>query len=714
VLPTEVPVRIRPISSFALLVLLAGCEPPAPPVPASLDAVTSPAGSIAVATTLTTAPSFEVRTASGKPIKNIEFTVAVTQGGGTVTNIPVKTVAGGPTSIGTWTLGTTAGAQTVTVTVEDLPVLVFNTMATAGPAAGLEMVAGDDQRTGESTLIPLPIQVLVEDAHGNPVAGATVNWAVTLGGGSVAAPTSLSDATGVATAPAWTLGLESAGAQQLSATMGPFTVNFSAVVQEPAASITVETSAPATVAAGTLIAVAPTFVVRDIGGNALNGVPVTVTVTAGGGSLANAALQSGPTPTPIGNWTVGTTLGAQSVTIQVTGVPNAVIATTTVAGPPAVMVVTEGDDQEALAGTDVANPIRVRVEDAFANPVAGGTVNWSVIVGTGSVAAGTSVVSGAGVATAPAWTIGRTFGPQTLRAQRGSAVADIDASVLSDYALSVVYPVAAPSQAVQDAFNNAVNRIKALVVGELSLVQFPASFNATACVAGLIINNELVPGLRIYATIEPIDGVGGVLGSAGPCYTRSSNALPVVGRMRFDVADLDNMVANGTIESVILHEMLHVIGVGTIWSTLGLRPATAPSGTPIFLGALARTACIDQHAGATVCSAGVPAEDCLNLTQSCGAGTINSHWKESVFRTELMTGFLSAGVNPFSTMTIQSLADMGYTVNTVPNDAYVVPPPSLMSTVPAFSIRMSEPRGPIAAVDENGRIVHVYPQPNDQ
>ena len=705
--------RIRPLSSLLLVALVASCEDAAPPVPASLDAVAGPAATIVVAATLATPPTFEVRTASGKAIKNIAFTVAVTQGGGSVTNTPTVTVAG-PTSIGTWTLGTTAGAQTVTVTVADLPVLVFQTMATPGAPAALDAIAGNAQRTGASTQIPLPIQVRVKDVHNNPIPGVTVNWAVTGGGGGVAASSSVSNASGIATAPAWTLGIETAGTQLLTAAVGAFTRVFSAIVQEQAASITIATPAPATVGAGSLVAVAPTFVVRDAGGNALNGVPVTITVTAGGGSLANAALQSAPTPTAIGNWTVGTGLGTQSVTIQVTGVPNAVISTTTVAGPPSVMVVLEGGAQRALAGSAVANPIRVRVQDAFTNPVGGGTVNWSVIEGNGSVTASTSVANGAGVATAPAWTLGRTFGPQTLRSQQVSAVGDISALIQTDYALNVVYFGTTPSPAVQDAFNSAVNRIKALLVGELSLVAFPLNFAATGCVAGLVINGDTIPGLRIYARIEAIDGPGGVLGSAGPCYTRSSNQLTVVGSMRFDTADMDNMVANGSIESVILHEMLHVIGVGTLWGVKGLRPNTAPSGTPIFLGALAKIACIDDHAGATVCSAGVPAEDCLNLTQSCGGGTINSHWKESVFRTELMTGFLNAGSNPFSKMTIQSLADLGYTVNTIPNDSYTVPPPALMSPTPAFSQRMGDPRGPIASVDANGRIVHVYPRPVDQ
>ena len=705
--------RNRPLTSLLLVALVASCKDAAPPVPASLDAVTGPAATIVVATTLATPPTFEVRTASGKAIKNITFTVAVTQGGGSVTNTPTVTVAG-PTSIGIWTLGTTAGAQTLTVTVADLPVLAFQTTATPGAPAVLEVIAGNAQRTGASTQIPLPIQVRVKDVHNNPISGVTVNWAVTSGGGGVAAATSVTNATGVATAPAWTLGLESAGLQRLTATVGAFAQVFSAIVQEPAASITIVTAPPATVAAGSVVAVAPTFVVRDAGGNALNGVPVTVTVTAGGGTLTSAPLASSPTPTAIGSWTVGTGVGTQSVTIQVTGVPNAVISTTTVAGPPAAVVLTEGGDQSALAGTAVAAPVRVRVRDAFNNPIIGADVIWEVLAGGGSVAGTTTQTNSSGIATAPAWTLGRLGGTQTLRAFSGGPMLNINANIQSSYALDLRWNGTPPDASIQSAFISAVNRVRATIVGQMPtqvINETSSGFTPGACVSGVTIN-ESIPGIVIFATVEAIDGPGGVLGSAGPCYIRGSNLLTAVGRMRFDVADLNTLVTNGTLESVILHEMLHVIGVGTLWLTKSLLIGSVPPATPIFTGPLARDACVNDHAGAGFCASGVPAEDCLNLSQSCGAGTIRSHWKESVFRSELMTGFASVGLNPFSKMTIQSLADLGYAVNLLTQDAYTVPLPALMSMTLAWTLRMGEPMGPIASVDANGRIVQVF-RPTD-
>ena len=69
--------------------------------------------------------------------------------------------------------------------------------------------------------------------------------------------------------------------------------------------------------------------------------------------------------------------------------------------------------------------------------------------------------------------------------------------------------------------------------------------------------------LLISSTLEEIDGVGGVLGSAGPSDVwNSCPSVSFVGAMTFDVADINELENQGTFEGVILHEMGHVIGVG--------------------------------------------------------------------------------------------------------------------------------------------------------
>ena len=86
-------------------------------------------------------------------------------------------------------------------------------------------------------------------------------------------------------------------------------------------------------------------------------------------------------------------------------------------------------------------------------------------------------------------------------------------------------------------------------------------------------NSEFPAGrLLISSTLEPIDGVGGVLGSAGPSQIWSScRTISLLGAMRFDIDDIANMEADGTFEGVILHEMGHVIGVGYVLQNSWMR-----------------------------------------------------------------------------------------------------------------------------------------------
>jgi F420-0:gamma-glutamyl ligase len=66
--------------------------------------------------------------------------------------------------------------------------------------------AATNAQTGVvGTALAQPVAVIVADQNGAPLANATVNWAVTAGGGSVASSTSVTDANGNATV-VWTLG----------------------------------------------------------------------------------------------------------------------------------------------------------------------------------------------------------------------------------------------------------------------------------------------------------------------------------------------------------------------------------------------------------------------------------------------------------------------------------------------------------------------------
>jgi hypothetical protein len=200
------------------------------------------------------------------------------------------------------------------------------------------------------------------------------------------------------------------------------------------------------------------------------------------------------------------------------------------------------------------------------------------------------------------------------------------------------------------------------------------SLVADECVDGAASFSGMVDDVLIDASIAPIDGPGGVLGSAGPCVVRFDGGLTVYGVMQFDAADVPALEASGAFAPVVLHEMGHVLGFGTLWrSSLVSGVGTSD---PVFAGSVALGAW--QALGG---SGPVPVEN------TGGLGTADAHWRESVFGSELMTGYLDDATAPLSALTIASLADLGYQVDLGAADPYLLP----MAT-PLAGLRMLTPR----------------------
>ncbi len=192
-----------------------------------------------------------------------------------------------------------------------------------------------------------------------------------------------------------------------------------------------------------------------------------------------------------------------------------------------------------------------------------------------------------------------------------------------------------------------------------------------------------VDDVLINASAVAIDGVNGILGQAAPDAFRAGSNLPYHGFMEFDTADLASLQQSGLLLSVILHEMGHVLGIGTIWTAKGLLQGAGTT-NPIFTGVNA-TAQYNQIFGTS--ALGVPVEN------MGGPGTANAHWRESVLGNELMTGYANPGSNPLSKITIGSLADLGYVVNYAAADPY---------TKPSGVIAAARPLGGSAAALRSG------------
>ncbi|MFN8053514.1 MAG: hypothetical protein U0Q22_18900 [Acidimicrobiales bacterium] len=216
--------------------------------------------------------------------------------------------------------------------------------------------------------------------------------------------------------------------------------------------------------------------------------------------------------------------------------------------------------------------------------------------------------------------------------------------------------VLTPSQRAQ--LDLAVARVERVVAAGLPDV--PVSIGAGLCLPNGPAINTTVDDLLVQVDLEDLGGNGGngVLAAAGPCKSRTAplGGLPVACGLSYDTSSLDFMEANGILDDVSTHELLHCLGIGTKWGSLVTNQFGAD---PRYNGA---AAVAEWHAlGGT---GGVPLEPFLG-----------GHWSESVFGDELMTPVSPVGFAPLSRLTIAALADLGYSVDLTAADPFTLPTP---------------------------------------
>ena len=172
-----------------------------------------------------------------------------------------------------------------------------------------------------------------------------------------------------------------------------------------------------------------------------------------------------------------------------------------------------------------------------------------------------------------------------------------------------------------------------------------------------------IAALNINASGVTFDGVGGILGAAGPdsLTTQGGFVLATTGTMQFDSADLANMESNGTLLPVILHEMAHVMGFGTLWTDNGVYL----NNTGQYTGPAALSTYKVEFSQ--------PSATFIPVELGGGPGTANGHWNEvdggsaltgivsplGDMQFELMTGWINT---PYfiSQTTVASFVDIGF------------------------------------------------------
>ncbi|MYA11004.1 MAG: hypothetical protein F4087_14115 [Gemmatimonadetes bacterium] len=295
------------------------------------------------------------------------------------------------------------------------------------------------------------------------------------------------------------------------------------------------------------------------------------------------------------------------------------------------------------------------------------------------------------------------FGPTTMTISVGD-------DPVEDYDIDLVF-VSNGTSSQDEIVEDAVELWESVIVAGVSDIDFsdnPAP--AGGCGAGSPSIGDVVDDLRLFVTIDSIDGVGSILGQSTPCHVRIIPFLDdrvtsvITGRILLDEADVASLESRGLLEATIVHEIAHVLGFGTIWSDHGLliNPSVGGSASADthFTGPLATAAFNAAGGDGYTGGARVP------VHSGGERGISDGHWRQSVFGDELMTPFISADRSILSAITIESFFDLGLLVNLAEADDYRLPGSAgaAMDRIkgPVIDLSGDILRSPVIPVDATG------------
>ncbi|MEO8293899.1 MAG: hypothetical protein ABI613_00195, partial [Gemmatimonadota bacterium] len=367
---------------------------------------------------------------NSQPLQNQIVNFVVTAGGGSVfAGTALTDVNGIAAEI--WRMGTVAGVpqaiEVRAVAADGTKQVfgVFNASVVAASPDTIVIQAGNGQTGAPGQALPINPSVRVADQYGNPVLNQSVTFSVAGGGGSVTGSPASTNAQGIATVGSWTLGAI-AGINMLTATAAglpskpvTFTANSQPVAQPE---LSLSTAPSSTVANG--VPFGQPAVIQLLGPNAgpplqQAGVPVTVAIQSGGGTLGGTLTVSTDAngQATFTNLTISGTVGQRTLSFTSPGYVPVLSSTIDVtAGSAAMVSVNDGDNQSANAGASVGVAPSVLVLDGSGNPVAGAMVTFTLGSGGGSVTGAVQVTDAQGVARVGDWTLGSASGANSLTA----------------------------------------------------------------------------------------------------------------------------------------------------------------------------------------------------------------------------------------------------------------------------------------------------------
>ncbi len=640
-------------------------------------------------------------------------------------NLDVVTVsaAGVATAvaIGSATVTATSGSlsATVPVTVSQVPTLLL-------------VASGNNQEATAGTPLAQPVLVRVLDRGGQAVENITVTFTPDQDNGSVSVTSGTSDPNGEVQT-VWTLGTFF-GPQRMVAAADGVNAAVNAIARSDVPTPDIAVIAPLTITRSdpsTLESFTARTTVRN-DGDLTTGGPNTMRLLADGVEIGSVAipelapnaeamleLQAGPIGA--GNHNMSFVADPDNAIVELNETNNGAnrflrVVTQTVVATGANIPVGATMDTELLFRLDlVGTPQNLAIE------LTGGTGDADLFVDGASRPSRRADYAGcisAGPTTVERCQIALASGSYHIQVHAFSDFSNTRMRITSGGALlpyDVELVFIDRGTAAQDqAFVDAAARWGDIIAGDVPDADFGSDpLESNVCIDGQQEIVEIIDDVRIFVSITSIDGPGGTLARAGPCVTRGLSNLPIVGIVEFDEPDLDRLELDGDMEAVILHEMGHVLGVGTIWGPQWrnlLRNPSLPNrrGADTHFAGQNAIVAFDAAGGAAYSDSKVPVENQANV------GSSDGHWRESVLDLELMTPFLTAGQpNPLSAITIESVKDLGYSVDVTEADPFrfTLPAPARVSagrgTQLMIDLRGDIRTGPVFYVTAKGKVVEV-------
>jgi Big-like domain-containing protein len=242
------------------------------------------------------------------------------------------------------------------------------------PASAILPISGDGQHGQVGSQLSQPLVVQVKDVPGNPVPGFTVNWSV-VGGGSVSNATTVTGADGT-TSVTRTLGTIAGPQTTLASSPGlagsPVTFTHTATAGSASTVQKVDGDGQSALA-GMELPKSLVVKVLDGQGNAVVGRAVTWVIGAGGGSVAPQNTTTDGQGQASTRWTLGPSVGNNTVNAVVSGVVTGTVtftATATAGSVSAVRSTVAASPRSITAGASNST-ITVRVRDGNGTSVRG-------------------------------------------------------------------------------------------------------------------------------------------------------------------------------------------------------------------------------------------------------------------------------------------------------------------------------------------------------